>query len=134
MIGDFMLEAPLSARPDELPWPPPPHDPAERVAVDRVGEWEVRVSDPKGPFHTYFARRGMLHVQLWHPEAEVSVLTRSKITANRFEVFPYQSWKRPCFDLAEVRAAVRREHGLSLPSAARLEAIERWFVRVPNRD
>ncbi|GIW42380.1 MAG: hypothetical protein KatS3mg076_2957 [Candidatus Binatia bacterium] len=50
-------------------WPPPPHDPRERAVLATVGSWEIRHHPPADPKHAYFAPRGFLHLQLWHPAA-----------------------------------------------------------------
>lgn len=61
-----------------------PHDPNDRIGVGQflanpgAGEewvWEVRIFDPTGPFHVYFAANNLLHLQLWNPHFQVSILT-----------------------------------------------------------
>jgi hypothetical protein len=63
---------------------PPLHAPFDRELLARVGPWEVRrhADDRVG----YFATRALLHLQLWHPTCRVSVLTPSRLTADRFEI------------------------------------------------
>lgn len=116
-----------------LAWPPPPHDPNERIVLSRVGDWEIRAFAPGGAKHEYFVRRGFLHLQLWNPERRVSVLTPSRLTLGRYEIFPINGWKLPETDLAEVIALVREQHGLALPSPRRINALEQWFVRAVLR-
>ena len=83
------------------PWPPPPHDPRERICLGLMDEWEVRIFARSDCKFQYLARKKMLHVQLWHPVVWVSVLTPSQLTAGRFELFPFKGWKcsPPCLHL-----------------------------------
>lgn len=113
--------------------PPPPHDPTERVLLDQVGDWEVRAFATSDPKHDYFVRRGFLHLQLWHPQASISVLTPSRLTLGRYEIFPINGWKLPETDLDEAAAIVREHHGIQLPSPVRINALEQWFVRATLR-
>src|SRR5262245_44318024 len=114
-------------------WPPPPHDPRERVVVAVVDGWEIRAFPPDDSKVAYFVTRGFLHVQLWHPQARVSVLTPSRLTAGRFEAFPCGGWKAPVEATAHLRSLVERTHGVAMPAAARLAAIIEWYVRAEER-
>lgn len=104
-------------------WPPRPHDPREREVVGRAGAWEVRQFAAGDAKLAYFTVRGFLHLQLWHPQAQISILTPSRLTAGHFE-----AW------LADTRIAVRRWVDLDAalggraPAQAELRALERWFV------
>jgi hypothetical protein len=109
-------------------WPPPPHDPRERVEIARLGEWEVRSFRSDGVKHRYFAPRGMLHLQLWHPAAGISLLTPSRLTLQRYEVYPIGEWKFAHASLRSIRGIVRSTHGIELPVAAAIRALERWHV------
>ena len=113
---------------EALTWPPPPHDPRERICVASVGGWEVRVFPDGDPRGAYLARHGMAHLQLWHPAQRVSVLTPSRLTAGSYELFPYGGWKFACPDLEDLLRALDEEHGLALVPPARLRALETWFV------
>ena len=106
--------------------PPPPHDPCERELVMHLGPWEVRVST--GRAFEYFVPRGLWHVQLWHPEAGISILTRSRLTAGAFEAFPSRGWKARSIDYASLREWLEAEHGTSLPSDADMRWVERVLV------
>lgn len=108
--------------------PPPPHDRSGRRVVARVGEWEVRTFAEGSRMHAYFAPRGLLHLQLWHPARGVSVLTPSRLTAHHWEVFPVAGWKLPVSDEHLLREVIARRLGLELPSPATLEALQRWFL------
>ncbi len=109
-------------------WPPPPHDPRERILVDHLGDWEIRVFSPTGDFHRYFAAKGMLHVQLWHAEARLSLLTPSPITAGRFEVYPLAGWKHARHGYRELAQEVRSGCGVVLPRFDRVLGLMRMFA------
>lgn len=108
-------------------WPPPPHDPRERVCIAAWEGWEVRDFPTGDPRRDYLARHGMAHLQLWHPSAGVSVLTPSRLTADQLEVFPIDGWKRAASDSQAAAALVRGAFHLALPGPARLRALSRWF-------
>ena len=74
----------------------PLHDPNERVLVGCHGPWEVRAHARNSKRHHCFAPRGLLHIQLWYPERNVSVLTQSALTDGRFEVCSEHRRVRPC--------------------------------------
>lgn len=109
-------------------WPPPPHDPRERDLIVRLPEWEVRAFPKGGRMHAYFAPRGLLHLQLWHPRARVSVLTPSRLTCGRYEIYPYEGRKLPVADMQALYRAMSALLRCELPPPARLVALERWFV------
>ena len=114
-----------------LNWPPPPHDPRERVLVEYLGDWEIRIFSPTGTFHRYFAAKGMLHVQLWHPGARLSLLTPSPITAGRFEVYPLAGWKHARYGYHELAQEVRSGCGVELPRFDRVFGLMRMFAPPP---
>jgi hypothetical protein len=121
-------------QPSTLPdWPPPPHDPRERVAVATIDGWEVRVFPPDDRKFSYFVTRGFLHVQLWHPQARVSVLTPSRLTGGQYEAFPCGGWKAPVDEPAPLRDLIGRTHGIAMPSLPRLAAIIAWYVHAEER-
>jgi hypothetical protein len=122
-----------SSRPAPHEWPPPPHDPRERVLAAHIDGWEVRAFPPDDRKFQYFVTRGFLHVQLWHPQARVSVLTPSRLTGDQYEVFPCGGWKAPVDEPAPLRRLVARTHGVALPSLGRLAAIVEWYVRAEER-
>ena len=108
------------------PPPPPPHDPRDRELVMQLGRWEVRVST--GRAFEYFVPRGRWHVQLWHPEAGISILTPSKLTAGAFEAYPSRGWKARSCDYGALRDWLEAEHDTPLPSDADMSWIERVLV------
>lgn len=116
-------------------WPPSPHHPSDRVRVRRAGRggiWEVRIFSPASPLYERLARRGMLHLQLWHPGSGVSVLSPSALTGYRFEAFPIEGWTAGCFGFERVHEAVRLHHGLELPARDEVESLETAFVAWPE--
>ena len=64
------------------------HADAERTLVYWLGEWDVRMSDPRSDLHRLFAVNGMFHLQLWHQESNTSILTPSALTNHSFEAAP----------------------------------------------
>ena len=109
-------------------WPPRPHDPRDRVPVAWVDDWEVRVFPAGSRHHSYFAREGMLHLQLWNPRRGLSVLTPSSLTAQRYEAFPVRAERIAVRDFGELRNALGQQLGVWLPGLRRQRALEQWFV------
>jgi hypothetical protein len=106
-------------------WPPAPHDPREREVVGRVGAWEIRQFPPSDPKLAYFGGRGFLHIQLWHPERGVSILTPSRLTGGRFDVWTEDGcW----LSLARWQTVAASLPDVTTPGPLEVEAIERWFV------
>jgi hypothetical protein len=112
--------------------PPPPHDPEERTLLTRCDGWEVRVFGETDFRHAYFARKSMLHLQLWHPERRVSVLTPSRLTADRWELYSEQTHKLRLRKRAMLVRVLAEQHGLRLPNPSTLAGLEFWFVEVPS--
>lgn len=91
--------------------------------------WEVRLFG--GRKFQYFVTPGYWHVQLWHPEARISVLTPSRLTCGFFEVYPFDEWKAQAHDYEALAALVATAAGLggpAFPSWPRLRTILRAFV------
>lgn len=100
------------------------HSLVERVLIARLGAWEVRRHPESDRHHEYFAPRGFLHLQLWNPDAQVSILTPSALTGGRFAVW------RDGIRIA-VRAwadVVAQLPDLPLPGEAELAALHLWTV------
>lgn len=104
----------------------PPHDPNDRVVVQRVsaGEipsarntWEVRIFDPCGPFHVYFVGRGLLHLQFWNAFHRISILTPSRLTCHSYEAFPVAGWKFVTHSYEKLCRAIEEQDGISVPSS-----------------
>jgi hypothetical protein len=80
----------------------------------------------------YFVRNGFWHVQLWQPLARVSVLTPSRLTRDRYEVFPIAGWKVGAQKYTELAKLIADAHSVALlPELALLE-LERLFVQRVN--
>ncbi len=112
--------------PPALPSPPVPHDPCDREAVLLLGGWEVRVS--VGRAFEFFVPRGLWHVQLWHPVAQISILTPSRLTAGEFEAFPSRGRKARRATYEELSAVLRSEHDVTLPSAEAVTWVRHHLV------
>jgi hypothetical protein len=107
------------------PFPPRPHDPRDRQIVADLGAWEARQFAVDSDKLSYFAPRGYLHLQLWHPARAVSILTPSRITRGRYETWAAGGDRIAMASWRELGEVLRET---PLPRPARLTAIERWFV------
>jgi len=103
-------------------WPAAPHDPRERAAIDSVGEWLVCQFPAGDQRLEYFADRGFLHLQLWHPIAEISVLTPSRLTEDCFEMYPYARGRLRDPRPAAI-SAVLRLHCLDFPTCCAIRQL-----------
>jgi hypothetical protein len=104
---------------------PSPHEPGERTLVAWVGLWEVR-QFPDGDARLAHVRaRGFHHLQLWSPAARISILTPSRLTAGRFEVWREggERWSADTW-----RQVTEQLSGIALPSALEISALESWFI------
>jgi hypothetical protein len=110
---------------EPAPLPPSPHDPREREVVSTVGTWQIRQFPASDAKLAYFTGRGFLHVQLWHPEHRVSVLTPSRLTGGRFEVWAAGADRVSVSRWAAIGEALP---GVAVPGAVEIAAVERWFV------
>ena len=111
---------------------PPPHAPHERKLLTLADGWEVRVFAEDDFRHAYFARKRMLHLQLFHRTARVSVLTPSRLTAGRWELCSECTWRQRFAARAELAAALHGRLDLRLPNPVTLAGLEFWFVQVPS--
>ena len=105
-----------------LGWPQSPHDPRERETIDNTGDWLVLQFPTTDQKLEYFTRFGFLHLQLWHPVAEISVLTPSRLTDGCYEVSPYAKGR---FRDARrwVVAHVLQLHQLTFPSCCDIDQL-----------
>lgn len=95
------------------------HAPEQRELLAMVEAWEIR-RFPGTPL------RAMVHVQLWHPDLDVSIITPSRATAGCFEA-------RIDGDhlIARTWDVLRRElvkRGVVPPGRHTIRSLERWFV------
>ncbi|WP_394843325.1 hypothetical protein LZC95_40530 [Pendulispora brunnea] len=127
-----VLERPLSVDGDlrnrlHVPdWPPPPHDPRERDLAMVLEGWEVRLFG--GRKFQYFVTRGFWHLQLWHPEARISVLTPSRLTQGFYETFPVANWKAQAPDYKSLVQLVTGMHEIRLPNYGEVARLEKALV------
>jgi hypothetical protein len=112
--------------PDRQVWPPPPHDPRDRELAMRLGEWEVRLFGDRK--FQYFVTRGFWHVQLWHEEARLSVLSPSRLTRGFYEAYPIANWKAQAPDYERLISLIASTHVATLPSPAEIKRVERALV------
>ncbi len=104
-----------------------PHRPDDRIVIDAIsvpgsarpfGYWEVRIFDPAGQFHHYFASRALLHVQFWNPFFGVSILSPSRLSGFNYEAFPLDEWKYASPDYDDIAARLRANIGVHAPDEA----------------
>ncbi|AUX34913.1 MULTISPECIES: hypothetical protein [Sorangium] len=107
-------------------WPPPPHDPRERELALVVAGWEVRLF--VGRKFEYFVARGFWHLQLWHPEARVSVLTPSRLTCGLYEAYPIANWKAQAPDYDKLVTLLGGLFPAKLPERSAVLRLERALV------
>jgi len=67
--------------------PDAPHDPMERACMYRHKGWEIRTFAWNTQKHRFFAGQGMLHLQLWAPTVDVSILTPSRLTDEMYDLW-----------------------------------------------
>jgi hypothetical protein len=91
----------------------------------RLGAWEARLFGSR--MFEYFASRDLWHMQLWHPESGVSVLTPSRLTRGRYEAFPLSGWKATA-DYRCLAMQVLEEHGVAMPDASEVLRLEQALV------
>lgn len=65
----------------------PQHDPELREEIGHFSDWELRQFRQDDARLGHFLRHGLLHVQLVHRDAGISILTPSRLTRQRWEVF-----------------------------------------------
>ncbi len=117
-----------------------PHRPDDRVVVETVavdgsdapfGYWEVRIFDPAGKFHHYFALRALLHIQLWNPFFGVSILSPSRLTGFNYESYPLDEWKYASPDYHDIGVRLRANLGIRLPDETFVRQLCRTCVGDP---
>lgn len=114
-------------------WLPPTHDYRGREHLLDLGGWQVRRLPAADPKFDYFARRGFLHLQLWHPCAGVSVLTPSRMTMYAYEVCPLAGQMCSVGTPEALRLLLWRGLCLETPTPPEVRALQVWFVKAPGR-
>lgn len=79
----------MTVRPSPPPLRPLPrlHQPQDRAWIYDAGDWEIRSHAVNDVAHTWLRRRGALHLQVWHRQAQISIISPSPLTAGMWEVF-----------------------------------------------
>ena len=127
-MHDKAIESPLPYPLGTLP--PAPHDPTERLCVATLGGWEIRCFAFNDPKHSYMAARGMLHLQLWCPSYNVSILTPSMLTERQFDLWTTDEHIRlPC--LKRVGQQLAESLGILPPCIHLIQHFESWLVWAP---
>jgi hypothetical protein len=103
---------------------PPLHSPYDRALIGRCDAWEIRRYDEHDPRFGYFAARGQLHIQLWHPGDRISIVTPCALTGDRFEL------ARNAFraSIARWPSVVAALPGYTLPQSAELASLIAWLI------
>ena len=118
-----------------------PHDPTDRIGVGQflanpdAGEewvWEVRIFNPTGPFHVHFVASDLLHLQLWNPHFQVSILTPSRLTHHCYEAFPIAGWKHLAASYDTIAKAVCSEFPLQLPDQKVIAKVCALHIAAPE--
>ncbi|MEN0065533.1 MAG: hypothetical protein AAGA48_25540 [Myxococcota bacterium] len=109
---------------------PPFHDPRTRNLIDETPSgWEVWGHALNSPRHAYFAPRGMLHLQWWLPTRQVSVITPSRLTDDKFEVWTPEVHVRFCCHV-HMTARMLERLELAPPCRCAMQQYSASFVRV----
>ena len=104
------------------------HDPYERVCVHEEKGWEIRAFARNDPRFGWLASRGLLHMQLWHADYEVSVLTPSQLSEGTFLIdTPGFQTRIGCYK--GVRGFVYENFDTVPPCYPKVVHFETWFVR-----
>jgi len=107
---------------------PPHHDPGERCCLfESADGWLILGHAINDPNHAYFAPRGLLHLQLWHPQRRVSVLTPSLLTRGTFEVWASSARERLCC-YGHLATFMLQEFDLAPPCPRVIQHFNTWFV------
>jgi hypothetical protein len=107
--------------------PPFPHDPRDRCWIYETRGWHVRMLAINDPRRRACIARGLLHLQLWNPEKEISILTPSKMTNGSFEVWKDGQRARLC-GYKHLMQFVADEYGVALPCYGVVQHFENLFV------
>lgn len=109
--------------------PPPPHDPRDRELLTRLDDWEIRAFGSR--WFAFFAPRGLWHVQLWHPEKRLSIITPSTLTRGSYELSSSSSAGAPTRSTtyAAMARVASGAHGVTALTGPQVAWIESVFVR-----
>lgn len=62
------------------------HNPEPRHEIEKINGWSIRSNHWDQPAYATTLGQGGFHIQLWHEEKRISVLTPSAMTASHFEI------------------------------------------------
>lgn len=106
------------------------HAPSQRAWLTRTDGWDVRAIAESDERYRYFARHGLLHLQLFEPRRGASILSPCPLTRDRWELCIDRAARIRCRDQAELAHTCRRID-IRLPNAATIAALLLWFVEIP---
>ncbi len=109
----------------------PQHDPKTRELVAMVGHWQIRQFTATDPRVLYGKSHGLLHIQLWQPTQQHSILTPSRLTGGKFEFFSDEK-RFSVATWAQLRARCSGDD-VGLPSAIEIASLQHWLVS-PHED
>ncbi len=110
--------------------PPAPHDPALRASMHEHLGWDIRAHPRNDPGHAYLATRGMLHMQLWHKRAQISILTPSKLTRSSYHLWsPTRHVQVCCY--TQLSELLRDDLHLNAPCERLVRHFEALLVWAP---
>ena len=99
------------------PRPPLSHDPGTRELIEEIDGWQLRVLVARTRHKR--SRSPIADVQLWHPQASVSLLSPSSRGRDRYEVWTARFGSFAISGAAGLAELVRRLTGLSILPAIR---------------
>jgi len=99
------------------------HSESGRGLVFWLDEWDVRMSVATSDEHRLLVVNGMFHIQLWHPQAKLSVLTPSPLTGHQFEASSLlgKPFRSESYD--ELAAVVRAALHVDMPHVDRVREV-----------
>ena len=123
-----LLRSPLSrAMPIQ---PPVTHDPSERACLTELGGWSLWSTPRNDPSFTQLVQSGQLHMQLWHAEAHISVLTPSALTGGFHELWTPDIHMRICC-YTHVAQKLAERGAPPLPCPGLITHFAAWFIHAP---
>ena len=103
------------------------HDPHTRCLLFSGAEWEIRGYAYNDPRHAYCAPRGFLHLQLWCPNKNISILTPSQVTSGLYLV--HKSDFTQYFKCYRALLHAMSNERSALLCSSVVAHFELWFVR-----
>lgn len=107
--------------------PPFPHDPRDRCWIHETRGWHIRMLALNDPRRQACIAHGLQHLQLWHPELSVSILTPSKMTDDSFEVWNNGNRARLC-GYKHLSQYIGLKLKTAVPCYGVIQQFERFYV------